>query len=218
MSMYDSTDFANARFAVRPDGKFAARLVTGTHPELYPWRCSDIPGRSDRAMAEDGFILVRECPDPEQHADIDPAPILDEVARLDGELHDMRTRAVKAERERDEARDAASAANHAMQEARERFRTAAPRPLTPDAITDEMVKRARDAFTKHSSVHVTIGPDLVRKTIAAALTEPPARPEGAAELGELIGEYLDSTPGVDDKGMADFLAERGVRVIGGAEQ
>jgi hypothetical protein len=36
---------------------------------------------------------VRECPDPEQHCDIDPAHALAEVARLDGELHDARAMA-----------------------------------------------------------------------------------------------------------------------------
>ena len=84
------------------------------------------------------------------------------------------------------------------------------RPLTPDAITDEMVERARDAFTKHSSVHVTIGPDLVRKTITAALTEPPARPEGAEDLQRAMAD-LDMD---DPAGFADLLAERGVRVVG----
>ena len=56
--------------------------------------------------------------------------------------------------------------------------------------------------------------------IERRLLDPPApqRPEGAAELGELIGEYLDSTPGVDDRGMADFLAERGVRATRGDEE
>ena len=47
-------------------------------------------------------------------------------------------------------------------------------PLIEAKVTDEMVKRAREAFTKHSSVHVTIGPDLMRKTIAAALGLDPA--------------------------------------------
>lgn len=47
------------------------------------------------------------------------------------------------------------------------------RPLTPDAITDEMVDRAMDVY-----IHAEGSPrDAWRAGLAAALTEPPARPE-----------------------------------------
>lgn len=81
-------------------------------------------------------------------------------------------------------------------------RTDDSRPLAPDDITDEMVKRARDAFTKHSSVHVTIGPDLVRKTIAAALTEPTS-PEEKVEA--VLNQYWSGD--IDGTDLAALIVE-----------
>ena len=95
---------------------------------------------------------------------------------------------------------------------------ATPRPLTPDAITDEMVERARSAYwgpTYCGSVD-----ERVRAILTAALTEPPARPEGAEKIDGIVEDWmntLDEDPALgeaDDRGsLADFLAEHGVRVV-----
>ena len=87
-------------------------------------------------------------------------------------------------------------------------RTAQPHPLTPDDITDEMVERAHD-YWGHNSI---ISRDGMRGLLTAALTEPPARPEGAEELARLIA---DADVGEWDCGdLADALLTTGrVRVI-----
>ena len=73
-----------------------------------------------------------------------------------------------------------------------------PRPLTPDAITDEMVERAL-------MVNADLRPETVRRMLTAALTEPPARPEGAEDIEVLLFEA-----GVDENRaeVANFLAAR----------
>lgn len=169
---------------------------------------------------------VRECPDPERHADIDPAPILDEVARLDGELHDMRTRAVKAERERDEARHGARVAfarYRELEKARQEvvdelysLRVTAPRPLTPDAITDEMVQRLRDEERALGFAAVS-SEEVARSLLAAALSEPPARPEGAEEWEDWLIETMphESMPDEDIARLADRIAAHLTKKNGG---
>ena len=87
------------------------------------------------------------------------------------------------------------------------------RPLTPDAITDEMVGRGRTAYPSGSD-------RLIRAILTAALTDPPARPEGAEKIDGIVEDWmntLDEDPALgeaDDRGsLADFLAEHGVRVV-----
>lgn len=251
---HDADDFATARFATRLDGTFAARTATGPHSKVYPWRCSDIPGRSDRAMAEDGFTPVRECPDPEQHdnetthpgglsasewkilaetygRDLDrlrdDAVLAEEFAALWKETarehigrartalsyadaaqlaravaavtpcscSAQRARAEKAEKERDEAREAcqlfvrerdkARAASNRMTVTITRLlraldlpenatadeivkRAAVSRPLTPDAITEDMCRRAADEFDRTHSWEAAL---------TAAVSDPAQRPD-----------------------------------------
>ena len=78
-----------------------------------------------------------------------------------------------------------------------------PRPLTPDAITDEMVKRARVAWLG-ADINLTLD-GSVREILTAALTEPPKRPEGAEEI-----EVLLFDAGVDENRaeVANYLAAR----------
>ena len=81
-----------------------------------------------------------------------------------------------------------------------------PRPLTPDAITDEMVERAL-------VVNADLRPETVRRMLTAALTEPPARPEGAEDIEAAFGtwersEYLHAALDEDDlRSIADHIAE-----------
>ena len=83
-----------------------------------------------------------------------------------------------------------------------------PRPLTPDAITDEMVKRARVAWL---GANINLTPDgFVREILTAALTEPPKRPEGAEDIEALVEESLsgDALSDAQVRALADYLAAR----------
>ena len=77
------------------------------------------------------------------------------------------------------------------------------RPRTPDAITDEMVERAL-------VVNTDLRPETVRRMLTAALTEPPARPEGAEDIEALVEESLsgDALSDAQVRALADFLAAR----------
>ena len=82
-----------------------------------------------------------------------------------------------------------------------------PRPLTPDAITDEMVERGRSAYwgpTYGGSVD-----ERVRAILTAALTEPPARPEGAERWEDFLIDALDYQALTDQQitDLADRIAE-----------
>ena len=202
MSMYDSTDFASAEFARHPDGRIAARNGSGRR-----WQAKMPAGfwanPDNNLMAVDGWAPVLECPNPEQHDDRYVSP------RAVKRVQEVQARAEKAERERDEARDAVSAAHHAMQEARERFRAAEPRPLSPDAITDEMVERVRDYVSTNTGLTHT------RREIRGVLTAAFAEPTRLTELQVLakVSAYMDEAGGEGIDAVTDFLAERGVRVV-----
>ena len=77
-----------------------------------------------------------------------------------------------------------------------------PRPLTPDAITDEMVKRAL-------TVNADLRPKTVRRMLTAALTEPPKRPEGAERWEDFLIDSLDYQALTDQQitDLADRIAE-----------
>lgn len=108
----------------------------------------------------------------------------------------------KARRERDSARED-------RQELQERLALAEkPRPLTPDAITDEMVERARQRGSE--IVGALWDASVVEAMLTAALTEPPARPEGAEDIEALVNAWkLHDVPRPT---LPDFLAEHGCRV------
>ena len=81
------------------------------------------------------------------------------------------------------------------------------RPRTPDAITDEMVERARSAYwgpTYGGNVN-----ERVRAILTAALTEPPARPEGAERWEDFLIDSLDYQALTDQQitDLADRIAE-----------
>ena len=80
-----------------------------------------------------------------------------------------------------------------------------PRPLTPDAITNEMIERGRSAYwgpTYGGNVN-----ERVRAILAAALTEPPKRPEGATYWDDVIADQVagDLAPEAIQK-LADIIA------------
>ena len=79
---------------------------------------------------------------------------------------------------------------------------AGPRPLTPDAITDEVVERARAEAGAWGHQVSDVG---MRHVLTAALTEPPARPEGAEKVEAVLHEYWSGD--IDGDDLADRIAE-----------
>ena len=119
----------------------------------------------------------------------------------------------KAERERDEARAEAGSLSRQLHDAQQDADMsraeleAESRPLSPDAITDEMVERARSAYwgpTYGGNVN-----ERVRAILTAALTEPPARPEGAERWEDFLIDSLDYQALADQQiaDLADRIAE-----------
>ena len=83
-----------------------------------------------------------------------------------------------------------------------------PRRIDPPAaITDEMVERARNAPSFDGRLSPT--PRLVREMLTAALTEPPARPEGAERWEDFLIDSLDYQALTDQQitDLADRIAE-----------
>lgn len=165
-----------------------------------------------------------------------------EVTRLRESAETMRRDVRTAEDGEQAAHDAAAASARRMHELEGRAETAersavgflselarlraaaidqADRPLTADALSDEGVKRAQVAWLEKATSEGMPSPALVRIMFAAALTPPPSRPEGAEAVEALIAEYhaggvLALTGKLNGAPLADFLAERGVRVTGDA--
>lgn len=82
------------------------------------------------------------------------------------------------------------------------------RSLTADDITDEMVERGRSAYwgpTYGGNVN-----ERVRAILTAALTEPPARPEGAEDWEDWLTEAMphETMPDEDIALLADRIAQR----------
>ena len=103
-------------------------------------------------------------------------------------------------------REYKDALEKAVRERDEALADAESRPLTPDAITDEMVERGRSAYwgpTYCGSVD-----ERVRAILTAALTEPPARPEGAEDIERLIRDAENEGQGADNEALANYLAAR----------
>ena len=132
---------------------------------------------------------------------------------LAADLAAAAVRADKAERERDEAwadRNDALRREKAEQDRADRAKrerdaavnsalfAAAPRPLTADDITDEMVERAL-------MVNADLFPKTVRRMLTAALTEPPTRPEGAEKVEAVLHQYWSGDINGDD--LADRIVE-----------
>ena len=103
-------------------------------------------------------------------------------------------------------REYKDALEKAEQERDKALADAESRPLTPDDITDEMVERARNAPSFDGRLSPT--PRLVREMLTAALTEPPARPEGAEDIERLISDAGNEGQGADNEALANYLAAR----------
>ena len=81
-----------------------------------------------------------------------------------------------------------------------------PRTLTPDAITDEMIERARAEADAWGHQVSDVG---MRHILGAALAEPPARPEGAERWEDFLIDSLDYQALTDQQitDLADRIAE-----------
>lgn len=127
--------------------------------------------------------------------------------RLADRVGDALARRVEeAEKEQDATRESLREANEVVKS----LRAEQPRPLTPDAITDEMVKRARRSLKRATACDYSNS--TIQGVLTAALTEPPKRPDGAEEIETLIREANLEGEGTASK-LADRLASRGVRVV-----
>src|SRR5699024_447301 len=82
------------------------------------------------------------------------------------------------------------------------------RPLTPDAITDEMVERGARVSTPAGVRY--LHPSEVREVLTAAMTESPARPEG---LTRLIDTIREATYDPEPVATGEALYNAGVRVV-----
>ena len=103
-------------------------------------------------------------------------------------------------------REYKDALEKAVRERDEALADAESRPLTPDAITDEMVERGRSAYWGPTYGGSVV--PRVRAILAAALTEPPARPEGAEDIERLIRDAENEGQGADNEALANYLAAR----------
>ena len=122
----------------------------------------------------------------------------------------------QAGHERDEARAERDHFHEVAATFRDKFNAAESHPLTPDAITDEMVERARKRGSE--LVGALWDPEVVEAMLTAALTPEPERPDGAEEIEAVLREewtFSDEDGGGDAFGdLAQRLASRGVRVVG----
>ena len=110
-----------------------------------------------------------------------------------------------------------------VREYKDALEKAESRPLTPDAITDEMVLRYLNhswgATESNIALFEAKEVRAARSALIAALTEPPARPEGAEDIERLLMD-ADREGGEAYRangyaGLADYLASKGVRATGG---
>ena len=138
----------------------------------------------------------------------------DHIIRVrNAEIAALRKRAEKAEKERDHLATVLATTARQRDEADKRD----AHPLTPDAITDEMVLRFMNTYDRlndgskdaPSLNHFTAARTfLTRRALTAALT--PARPEGAEEIEAYMRELVTSHPEDHYGELADHLASRGV--------
>ena len=134
----------------------------------------------------------------------------DHIIRVrNAEIAALRKRAEKAEQERDEVRDAWEGAVESVKEANSlinSLRAAESRPLTPDAITDEMIERGFKRLAQMDNDGISLRSTwAAHQVLEAALTEPPARPEGAEKVEAVLHQYWSGDINGDD--LADRIAE-----------
>ena len=178
-------------------------------------------------------VYKRTTPDPDETTGEALARLQAEMTRLldeaDAELRDEADGGVAAalieheaeQHDATEVRELRSALareiarGNALQDALD---AAESHPLTPDAITDEMVERAAHCMAmQQMPTTYSLEPDGTadkfyddaREVLQAALTEPPARPEGAEDIERVILDYKreNAHRGYSEAEIADRIAE-----------
>ena len=219
---HDAADFARADSARHPDGRTADRRYPLPGQQWCAWESR--PGGSyhaltDAEMAAGGWSPVRECPDPEQH---NPAHDIDwqataeqhedtmralikerDEARATKDMHkrradEERARADQAEKERDEAR-----------EARTVYLPGPPRPLTPDAMSDQFVDYVHEDYFWSTSDRVRLEKPALKHALLDAVKR---LAEGRPEWQRVESLLRGMPPGTVTQG-SKWLVERGVRVV-----
>ena len=89
-----------------------------------------------------------------------------------------------------------------VREYKDALEKAESRPLTPDDITDEMVRRGAQAETPAGTRYLR--PHEVLEVLTAALTEP-TRPKGAEKVEAVLHQYWSGD--IDGDDLADRIAE-----------
>ena len=93
---------------------------------------------------------------------------------------------------------------------RDRLNDLDHRPLTPDAITDEMIERGFKRLAQMDNDGISLRSTwAARQVLEAALTEPPTRPEGAEDIERVILDYKreNAHRGYSEADLADRIAE-----------
>ena len=92
-----------------------------------------------------------------------------------------------------------------VREYKDALEKAESRPLTPDAIEAAL----RDCMPGVALYHLS-GTQVMRlaEDMHAALTDPPARPEGAEDIERLIRDAENEGQGADNEALANYLAAR----------
>ena len=147
-----------------------------------------------RLQAEMMRLLDEADADLRDEADggVTAALIEKEVERPDAGVRDLRSALARE-----------LARGNALQDALD---AAESRPLTPDDITDEMVRRGAQAETPAGTRYLR--PHEVLEVLTAALTEP-TRPEGAERWEDFLIDALDYQALTDQQitDLADRIAE-----------
>ena len=153
-------------------------------------------------------VYKRTTPDPDETTGEALARLQAEMTRLLDEADGGVTAALiekEVEQPDAEVRELRSALarelarGNALQDA---LAAAESRPLTPDAITDEMVRRGAQAETPAGTRYLR--PHEVLEVLTAALTEP-TRPKGAEKVEAVLHQYWSGD--IDGDDLADRIAE-----------
>ena len=215
---YTAEDFARAEFARHPDGRIAARIGVGiawygrlsANQEYLVWR-------PDELMASEGWVPVQESR--ASVADAALAQMAKDFRVVRAQRDDAGKRARKAEKERNDAQYGMEVATQQRNNWESIARQAIaeqPRPLTPDEITDRFIDDVHQDYFWCTDERVRLDKSALRHALLDAIKRS-SRPEGADQLEA----WLDGLPESirlesDEQGraVADYLAARGVRVMG----
>ena len=207
MTTYTAEDFANAEAARHPEtGRVAARLYDNY---TLPWVAGDETWLNDQNLADQGWepAYVSRNPQKMRRHISDLEAIVkrrgEDIARLE-EQRARLARELAVERERTVTLDALQAA----WEGAEQAEWAEPGDVLiwhGSATEGYTVRRARSAHT------IELNARILHRA------PKPKRPEGAERLEALLDDWDDLTWVGKPALLADWLAERGVRVVEGGK-